>query len=179
MTQVAAKTQPGTPAKWYGEWEPTPQMQNLLRAWKENVGITITDLLKNTGLSTSWYYDVFQNDPLAQQWWKEQREKFFGGENLANVHDQLYVGAVKPSSTQHQFQKMYMQRFDPGYVERKELKQTIDVRLQHGLTVEMRLQVLADAFAKARGLPAAMPESEFEGEVVGDAAPEETGEPPA
>lgn len=145
-------------------FKPSPQLQNYFRAWLEDMRRSNKELLEVSGNSQSWYYDVFQSDPKAVAWFKAKTEEIFTGDKLLDVHTQLYQQATTPSSTQHQMVKMYLQRWDPGFAEKKEVHQKIDVRLRTGMPLEDRLATIREAFQQAL-LPAAA-EGEFEGEIV-------------
>lgn len=156
-----------------GAWEPTADMRNFLRAWKENLTFTVAEVLESCGLSLSWYYDKFQNDPLAQKWFRAERESMFAGEAVAEVHKAVYARAMSPDNYQHHHAKLFLQRFDPEFRERKEVHKTLDVRLRGSLSVEDRLKYLTKRQAEAKGLPApAAPAAgaaeEFAGEVVAE-----------
>jgi hypothetical protein len=150
--------------QWDGEWEPTADMRNYFRAWKENLSKPNSEILATCGLTNHWYYDVFQNDERAQDWFKHEREKFLGGDALVSVHKQIMVQASSQSPYQHHFAKLALQRFDPEFKERKEVSQTLNVRLQGGIPAEERVRVLAAKFQRA--LPKTAELDVVEGEIV-------------
>jgi hypothetical protein len=147
-------------------FKPSPELQNYFRAWLEDMRRSQKDLLEASGNSERWFYEVFQADPKAVAWFKQKCESIFSGDKLLEVHQQLYIQAVTPSSNQHHMLKMFMQRFDPHFAERKEVHQKIDVRLRATMPLTDRLDVLREAFTQAQLPPGGGGEDMVEGEIV-------------